>query len=192
MDRQWLMERLKHPVQKRDVLELAHLFDHLEVSPEEVMEFSIHSNPTIAFHSAWVLESMLFANFQKLDYYLLELIDYLPWLDSDSTRRIFLKIIAKGMGRICEKQTARIFEKNFWKENHDSLEEICFRWLFDDGSKSAVKVHCLEILYLLSTRKLWIADELPGIIESKLTYSSPAIRARGQKILRRLQASTNR
>lgn len=192
MDRQWLLERLKYSVHKTEVLELVHLFVDMEVSPEEIMELSLHPNESIAFHSAWVLENMLLPHPEMLDYYLVDIISYLPKLQNESAKRHYTKLVAFGLHRVVDKQTAKVFEKSFWKENLDPLEELCFNWLFDERTKSGIKVHCLEILYLLSSRKTWIAEELPRIIETQLDYSSPAMRARGFKILKKLSFSQRR
>lgn len=192
MDKLWIIERLRYPTKKAEVLQLVTLFTDMEVSPEEVMELSLHPNESIAFHSAWVLENMLLPHPTMLDYYLVDIISYLPKLQNESAKRHYTKLVAFGLGRVVDKKTAKVFEKSFWKENLDPLEELCFSWLFDEETKSGIKVHCLEILYLLSSRKTWIADELPGIIESKINFDPPAMRARGLEILRKLAKQKRR
>lgn len=189
MDKQWLIERLRYSTRKVEVIQLAQSFVELGVKPDELMALSLHPVESVRFHSAWVLENILLRNLEELDYYLLDLVWYLPRVKSDSVKRHFAKLIAIGVNRIVKKRTSKIFEKIFWSENLDSLEETCFNWFVDEKTKSAVKVHCLEILFLLSTREKWIAEELPYIIENQISFGSPSLRARGREILRKL--STN-
>ncbi|HCY00403.1 MAG TPA: hypothetical protein DG754_09720 [Bacteroidales bacterium] len=191
MDKHWLIEKLRHTTRKTEAIQLAQSFTELGVKPDELMALSLHPVESVRFHSAWVLENILLLNLEELDYYLLDLVYYLPKVKSDSVKRHFAKLIAVGVNRIVKKKTSKIFEKVFWSENLESLEETCFRWVVDEETKSDVKVHCLEILYLLSTREKWIAEELPHIIENQISFGSPLIRARGKEILRKLSMNNN-
>ncbi|MDD3891809.1 MAG: hypothetical protein PHE03_05835 [Bacteroidales bacterium] len=186
MDKQQLIERLRFTARKIEVIQLAESFVELGVKPDELMALSLHPVESVRFHSAWVLENILLLNLEELDYYLLVLVCYLPRVKSDSVKRHFAKLIAVGVNRIVKKSTAKIFVKIFWSENLELLEETCFRLFVDEKTKSAVKVHSLEILYLLSTRERWIAEELPNIIENQMSFGSPSIRTRGEEILRKL------
>jgi hypothetical protein len=69
------------------------------------------------------------------------------------------------------------------KTDMEAVIEKCFDWLIDSKVKVAVKVCAIETLYNLSTRYTWITEELPGQIQFMLREGSPAIQARGKKIL---------
>jgi hypothetical protein len=88
--------------------------------------------------------------------------------------------------RIVKKQTPRTMERQFWRINLEPLEDICFLWLVDPETKPAVKGHCMEILYYLSYRQKWIAEELPHIIENQMNIGGPAIVAKGKEMLKNI------
>ncbi|MDD2278890.1 MAG: hypothetical protein PHD06_05005 [Bacteroidales bacterium] len=192
LDKHWLIERLKYSTRKVEVVQLAKSFVELGVKPDELIALSLHPVESVRFHSAWVLENILLRNLQELDYYLLDIVNYLPKVKSDSVKRHFTKLVAIGVNRIVNKKASKVFEKIFWSNDLEPLEEVCFKWFFDNEMKNAVKVHCLEILFLLSTREKWIAEELPYIIENQISSGSPSVRARGREVLRRLSLNQSR
>lgn len=173
-------------MKKAQVFQLANLFAQLGEAPQNLISLSCGSSHAVAFHAAWVLEVMLAEDPEKLDYYLIEIIDHLSQVKDSSVLRHFTKLINIGLTRIVNKKTFKIYEKAFWKENTDFLEEFCLQNFLDADVKSAVKVNCIEILYLLSSRKEWLAKELPSIIERYMECGSPSVKARCQDITRRM------
>ena len=188
MEKERLISRLNFAMRKVEVIQLAESFIQLQVKPDELIELALQPS-RVGFRAAWVLENVLLQNMQALDYYLLEIAHRLPLVKTDSVKRHFAKILAVGLNRIVSHKAAKVFIKAFWSANHESLQEFCFNGFIDEKSKSALRVHCLEILYLLSTREKWIAEELPAIIENQLAYCAPSLRARGKDILGKLSAS---
>ena len=176
-------------MKKEEVTRLASSFYEIGITPEEVIEFTKSSNQATAFHSAWVLENMLLSIPEALDYYLPYIIEAIPTTENQSVRRHFTKLASIGIKRIVNKNASRIFDKEFWSTNLDPLEEVCFKWFVSEDTKPAVKAHCLEILYLLSTRQKWIAEELPQIIENQMHFGSPGLKAKGKAILKLLRQS---
>jgi hypothetical protein len=187
IDRASLLERLKFSMKKEEVVRLANSFFEIGISPEEVIEYTKNSNAATAFHSAWVLENMLLSLPEALDYYLPYIVEAIPVTDNESVRRHLTKLAAIGIKRIVKKEASRVFDKEFWSINLEPLEEVCFKWFVSEDSKPAVKAHCLEILYLLSTRQKWIAEELPQIIENQMHFGSPGLKAKGKAILKLLR-----
>jgi hypothetical protein len=182
-----LLERLKFSMTKKEVLRLAQAFAEQRVDIEELINLACSSDSSVAFHTAWVLENILFSNPQALDYYLINLIKLFPVAESTSVRRHFGKMVAYGIRRVVNKDTLKIYERELWMANLEPLEETCFKWFVEEDTKPAVKAHCLEILYLLSTREKWIAEELPHIIENQMQYGSPGLKAKGRAILKLLK-----
>lgn len=178
-----LIDRLKYSMKKSEVLQLAKSFSQLGITPDELINLSMSADNGTSFHSAWVLENMLTLNLEALDYYLPNLIETLPRAKNASVKRHLTKLIAIGIRRVVFKKVSKLFEREFWATNLEPLEELCFKWFVDEKSKPAVKVYCMEILFLLSSREKWIAEELPHLIENQMTYGSPAFKARGKSLL---------
>ena len=183
-DKSKLIDRLNYAMTKGDVLQLIEAFSNLGVLPTELLDLTEHPDQTVGFRSAWVLENMLLSNLKALDYYLPVVIEHFICSGSSSVRRHLGKITAIGIRRIIKRQTSRVFDKEFWQLNLEPLEEVCFEWLVDESTKPAIKAHCMEILYLLSKRQRWIANELPFIIESQMEIGSPALKAKGSAVLK--------
>lgn len=187
LDKAVLLERLKYTLKKKEVVQLAESFSKVGIEPSEMLVYAMHIDDVTAFHSAWVLENMLLPNPLALDYYLPEIIDLIPLIKSESVKRHLSKLVAIGIERIIKRKATKVFEKNFWALNLEPLEEACFKWLVDDCTKPAVKAHCMDILYSLSTRQRWIAEELPHIIENQMAFGSPGVRSKGKAVLKLLR-----
>lgn len=188
-DKDTFFERLKFALTKKDVLQMVRIGNDLKIEPNEMLSLTLHNDSSISFHAAWILENMLFNNPNALDYYLPKIINNLIISQSSSVRRHLAKLTAFGIFRIVNQKSSKLFQKVFWSINLEPLEEVCFKWLVDDRTKPAVKAHCMEILFLLSTREKWIAEELPHIIENQMEYGSPGIRSKGITILKKLRRS---
>ena len=186
IDRIQLLDRLRYAMTKKDVQWIAQEFRAQRIDPEELIGLCCSSDSATAFHSAWVLENILLTKPEGIDYYLPKLVELLPQIKNDSVKRHFTKLISIGVRRVVLKETTRNSERNFWEMNLEPIEELCFKWFVDEGTKPAVRVHSLVILYLLSMREPWIAEELPAIIENQMEFSSPGFRAKAKQILRLL------
>lgn len=174
-------------MRKDEVLQLAKSFTEMGVRADELLTLSCNKDHGISFHSAWVLENMLATNLEALDYYLPNLIEALPRTSNPSVKRHIAKLIAMGVRRVVFKKVTKVFEREFWSTNLEPLVELCFMWFADEKVKPGVKVHCMEILFLLSSREKWIAQELPHLIENQMTYGTPAFKARGKNLLKLLR-----
>ena len=187
IDKRQLFDRLKFSMTKSEVLRLAKSFYDIGVNPDELLQFTNHADHSVRFHSVWVLENMLLPYPEALDYYLPSIIKYIPDTNTDSVKRHLAKLAAYGIGRVVKKKASKVFERELWATNLEPLEEACFKWFVDEKTKPAVKAHCLEILYLLSTRQRWIAQELPQIIENQMDFGPPSLKAKGRSILKMLK-----
>jgi hypothetical protein len=172
---------------KKVVVQLAQSFSEIGLEPEELLRITTTSKYPTCFHAAWVLENTLISFPEAIDYYLPTIIEHIPLTSNPSVQRHLTKLAAVGLRRLITRKTARIFEKEFWKTNLEPIEDCCFQWLVDPDTKPGIKTHCMEILYLLSTRQKWIAQELPFIIENQINLGSPALKAKGNEILKSLR-----
>jgi hypothetical protein len=182
-----LLERLKFSMTKKEVLQLAKSFSNSGVGFEEIISLTLHKDQPISFHSAWVLENMFITSPEALDYYLPTLIDNLPKAKNHSVQRHLTKLISLGVQRVVKRKTSKVIDREFWQTNLEPLEEICFKWLVDEKSKPAIKANCMDVLFHLSLRQKWIAQELPYIIENQMEMGTPALRAKGKKVLMQLK-----
>lgn len=64
--------------------------------------------------------------------------------------------------------------------------DVLLLWLHEDKSK-IVKVNCLQALADIAQRNSWFANEVVKIIEEQMPKGSPAVKARGRKLLKQLQ-----
>jgi hypothetical protein len=183
INKEKLLERLNYSMTKKEVLQLVKSFSDLGVEFEEIIALTLHGDQSIRFHSAWVLENMFIKSPEALDYYLPTLIENLPKTKNHSVQRHLTKLISIGVKRIVKRKTSKVFDREFWQTNLEPLEEICFKWLVDEKSKPAIKAHCMDVLFHLSIRQKWIAQELPYIIENQMEIGTPALRAKGKKVL---------
>lgn len=186
LEKDKLIERLRYSMTKKEVIQLANSFSDYGVDPEELLQLTLNNNFSIGFHSAWVLENMLLPFPEALDYYLPIVIEKIPVAKNPSVQRHLTKLASLGISRIIKRKTQRIFEKEFWQINLEPMEECCFKWLVDENTKPAVKVHCMDILFYLSFRQKWIAEELPYIIENQIILGTPALKAKGKEIIKLL------
>lgn len=172
---------------KKEVLWLASEYLSAKHDIGLLISQACFSDTTKAFHAAWVLENILTQNPLALDYYTIKLIELLPDIKSESVKRHFTKLISQGISRVVRKKASKIYERNLWATNLEPLEELCFKWFVEEEAKPAVKAHALEILFLLSTREKWIANELPQIIENQIKHGLPSLKAKGKSVLKRLE-----
>lgn len=170
------------------MVQLAETFFSIGVTPGELIALSVVGNEAEveAFHAAWVLENYFILQPLALDYYLPSLIESLGKVQNASVRRHFTKLIAIGIKRVITNKTPKVGSKELWQTNLDPLQELCFTWLLDPAIKPAVKVHCMEILYLLSSHFRWIPVDLPGVLESQMIAEGPAVNAKRREILKAL------
>lgn len=64
--------------------------------------------------------------------------------------------------------------------------DVLLLWLHEDKSK-IVKVNCLQALADIAQRNSWFANEVVKIIEEQMPKGSPAVQARGRKLLKQLR-----
>ena len=93
--------------------------------------------------------------------------------DTDGVKRNFLKIFAESI------DVHQINEPGL-------LLNACFDWLNDARETPAVRVYCMEIIYLYSLNEPDLRGELKASLEFIMEEKKPSLTNRGMKILRRL------
>lgn len=182
-----LIERLKYPLLKRDVVQLAKTYADLGCDLEKLLSLTLNSSHAISFHSAWVFENICTLNPNILDSSLPIIIEYLRKVKNTSVKRHFSKLVSIGLKRLLNKKNDELFQIEQWKVYAVQLEEVCFNWLLDEDCRPAIKSNSLEILSLLSKYQTWIASALPPIIQNLMEMSTPALRIKCKKVLMMLK-----
>lgn len=147
--------------------------------------FDIDSEYSIK--ATWVLECLCTQDLHCLIPYLEEMSKKVRAVHFDSAKRPFAKIIemlamayyTKG-DSIIKNQLKPILKKRFI--------EFCFDCMIHQ-EKVAVKVFCMNSLYLFGREFSWIHPELKIILEQDFTKQSAAFKARARHLLKKLTVS---
>lgn len=138
-----------------------------------------------SIRACWVLEFVLREKlnwaYPHLDYF----VENIPKVHFDSATRPISKICEFLAQDYTSKKETEI-KKYLTKDHIDSIIEKGFDWLISDH-KVAVKVYSMESLFLFGKEKNWVHDELKLIIQQEIMNGSPAYKARGKSIFKRLK-----
>jgi hypothetical protein len=172
-----LEQLLQKPIGKARVLQIARLAG-TEFHTSDLLELSLDAKcAEIAFRAAWILENIQMLQPEKFWDYELRFFEAYPQQGNQSCRRHYTKIMMTCLQSGLEKVRGDL----------DRVVEATFDWLVDTGTPVAVKVNCLDILCRLKIRYNWVSEELRAQTEFLLRNGTPAMQARGRKILRQLK-----
>ena len=154
-------------------------------SIKELLDFCFHTEDTISYKAAWILEYVCTERLElllpHLDYYL----ENLPKVNRDQALRPMAKILemlAVGYYKnVDEKVIARLTTVH-----KGQMIEFCFDWLITK-QKVACKVYAMLALYFFGTEFSWIHPELKTTIEQYIHDGMPAYKARGKYVLNRIR-----
>jgi hypothetical protein len=187
MEKERLIERLNFIMGKKDTLALAELFTSMDDGVSTLFDLCQSDNEMLSFHAAWVLENALSANPELFGQNFSKIIELLPTLKNPSLIRHFCKLLNLALdgcrNNVLPQEACQMLKKI----DMEPAIESCFEWLIDSESKPAVKAQCMDILYHLSKRYDWIAEELPYVIELQIIDGTPGIKAKGKKVLEMLR-----
>ena len=183
MEKERLIERLNFVMGKKDCLALAAYFAEMDGGVETLFDLCCSKNETSAFHSAWVLENVLTSNPDIFALSLDKIVELFPETKNPSVQRHFSKLLSLGFTACSKNQLPKDACQLLKKLDMEPVVEKCFELLMEPTTKAAVKVHCMDILAHLSQRYLWVADELPHVIKLQMLTSTPALAARGRKVI---------
>lgn len=105
---------------------------------------------------------------------------------SDSALRSLLKIISQML-----QQEEYLALMAHCAKEKKALISQCFVFL-TQKHEVAVQVYAMEILYHLRHEQKWISETLCDILNNELEWGSAAYRARGLKILKKINKERNR
>lgn len=184
MTKEELHQILYSALTKKRAQELATLAGEGKVPVSALLGFSfLKESPALAFRSAWVLEHVEVYFPECFLPYLPEFISRLPEQQNPSCQRHFTKILM----HLTSPKAPEKYKKAFGDiKKQESIAALVFDWLINPSTPVAVKVNCLDILFNFSHTFAWIKEELQAQTEFYLQQGSPAMLARGRKILRQI------
>ena len=149
-----------------------------------LIEIAFDETNVAAIKISWVLD---FVIREKLEW-LYPHLDY--FTDNISTSKHHS--IVRPMAKICENLALNYhskkpsdIKKHLTKKHIEKIIETGFDWLISD-QKVAVKAYSMTTLYIFGKEFDWVHDELKLILQQTITEGSPAYKARGKRILKRL------
>ncbi|MBC7566163.1 MAG: hypothetical protein H7223_04285 [Pedobacter sp.] len=156
MDKEQLIDVLSQPMQCQMVTNLTRILESNDIDIADVFEVSIHSKKEVAFRAGWMLEFLLINKPQIFVNHLSTLFIYLPLTKNQSVMRHYSKMVSL----LTDKKVNPIYRSEVTKIDFDIVIELLFRWLVEDSTLVASKVHCMQALAHLSRHFDWITNEL--------------------------------
>ncbi|WP_345948352.1 hypothetical protein ABDD95_16005 [Mucilaginibacter sp. PAMB04274] len=151
----------------------------------DLLNLTLHPDGKIAFRAVWLLDTLVTGNLSR----------YAPHLE------MLVQYGVKATHHSCHRQYARIYvfltsgkapqdvKMMIAATDMEPVVERCFDWLIDKKAKVAVKAFASETLYNLHERYDWIAEELQSQLHYLMQNGSPAIQAKGRRLLKALQSN---
>lgn len=144
----------------------------------DLLTYSYHPDKQVSFRSAWLLEHTCIKLPDLIPGFYAVFINRLAEQQHWGAIRSYTKIIMLATDpKTAIPHTA---------EQEEILMEQVFNWLIHPECPVAVVVNCLDILYYLSRKHIWIAEELKAQIDYLLKNPTPALASRAKRVLKRL------
>lgn len=182
MDKADLLNELNQTLPKKKVEKLAALGANQQYEVADLLELTFYPRHEIAFRAAWVLEYILEKYPERFLPLLPDFLKLYPEQKNPSCQRHFTKILA------CLFKTGRLNQADEIDIDFDLLIDTTFGWLIEAQTPIAVKVHCLEVLFVLKEKSPWIAEELKSQVEFLMRDGSAGIQSRGRAILKKMES----
>lgn len=182
MTKDELITQLAATFGKTKVNKLVVLLKERNFALRDLIDLTFHEDKTIAFRSAWLLENLFLvdppAYLNELDYLLARFKD----VEYESCQRHYAKI----MMHITSPKAPVDIKEKLDNTDLEPIVEQCFDWMIDPKVLIAVKVFSSEALFNLRHRYTWISGELAEQLRFLMRSGTPAIQARGKKLLEKL------
>lgn len=169
-----LLAILSTALGKKDIVGLSVDYRY-EIS--DLIKATLYPQYEVAFRAAWILESVAENNPLEFSLYFSEFIDAFLNQKNASCKRHYTKIL----------MTVDFSTAGISADQYERVIEHTFEWMIAPETPVAVRVNCMDILYILSGETDWIRDELAAQIEFFMKDGSAAMQSRGKRILSKLQ-----
>ncbi len=166
-------------LQKYELADISPLREK-DVDLEKLLSLCVveQTKNNLALHAIWFLEKYALAHTEDLPTIFHFLLDNR------------LRITIEGAQRILGNIYLQALNSSSYTTTEDQEEELIncgFDWLTTPDKSIAVVANSIELLYFLSLRNDWIKKALESEISLLLERgTTPAIRSRGQKVLKQL------
>ena len=138
----------------------------------ELMKLYLKEKDPIPAKAAWVAEYVCLKHPELIDPYLEDLVHSLALFTHPGSRRNSLKIL---------------MQTKIPEDLQGPLIDICFQWMSSTEKTVAVKVYAMQIIENHLELYPELAFELKSIIEDQWDKNSAGFKARGSKVLKRLE-----
>jgi len=178
MQSDFLLAAIAHTLPKSKVSALAEQVVAENFPIRELIELTFHPNEQLAFRCAWILENIYHGHFDQflpqVNYFLIRFSEQ----QNLSCRRHYAKILAMMTSR----KSPAVVKEILNECATEKLSETVFEWLIDEKNPVAVKSHCLNILADLSSKHIWIREELLQTMDFLVDQESIAFFAKVKQI----------
>ena len=180
-----LLEKLNYNQAYRQTrLEAAQwVMNHPETFPK-LIDYCFQIHTELSYRATWVLEFVCAEQLELLHPHLDQYFEKLPNVYQDQALRPLAKIcemIAVSYYKRKEPQLLTVLSEAHKKV----MTTCCFDWLISN-QKVACKVFAMTTLFYLGTEFEWIHPELKAVISENIHENSPAYRARGKDVLKKI------
>jgi hypothetical protein len=145
----------------------------------KVIDLTLHPDATIAFRSAWLLDTTVFSNptvfAGNIEYF----VSMMPLVTNNSCKRHYARI----MKHLTSMNAPAVVKDKLAVIDLERVVETCFDWIIEPKIKVAVQVCAAETLLNLCKRYDWIEEELANQLEFMMRNGSPAIQSAGKRLL---------
>lgn len=172
-------------LEKHDLHDISPLYDN-GVDLHKLLSLCVveHTKNNLALHAIWFLEKYVIAHPADLSQSFHFLVTNRLKISIEGAQRILGNIYMHAL-----KNSAG----NTTEEQDEELINAGFEWLTTPDKPIAVVANAIELLYILSLRHEWIKEALEAEISLLLERgTTPAIRSRGQKVLKLLHRNPKR
>ena len=185
MDEKLLLNKIKNPLSKRDVLDLANWCLAENFSIPLLIDLTFQSDKKMRFKSAWILEKVFLINPIQFKPYITYFWERFSEQDYPSAQRHFTRILLELTKNTEIDPPSAIIVKFA-----EGLIETIFSWLINDDSPVAVKAHCLSILANFSSSHWWIREELLQTINHLEGRERSAFYVRAKRVREKLKSGS--
>ncbi|WP_158826693.1 hypothetical protein [Mucilaginibacter lacusdianchii] len=152
----------------------------------DLLDLTLHSDDQLAFRAAWLLDTLITPNIGNYALHLPLLIAYSCKTQNHSCHRQYARILMYFTSNEAPDNVKQVVAET----DMEPVVEQCFDWLIAPKVKVAVKAFAAEILFNLHRRYDWVAEELISQLQYLMKNGSPAIQAKGRRLLNMLQSSS--
>ncbi|MBN1131755.1 MAG: hypothetical protein JXR52_07770 [Bacteroidales bacterium] len=138
----------------------------------DLLDIVIREKDPAKWRAAWIMDGCDEKNPTLSEKSLCRIIRELPTLRSEGTLRSFLRLLSRH---------------EIPEADRGLLVDLCFQYMISDIHIVSVKVYAMEIISRLCKSYPDLSCELLTVIEDQLDNNSAGFKARGIKIIRKLQ-----